>query len=249
MDLALVEAARSGDEEAFASIARATLTGCSSSRIGSCVTSGRAEDAVQQTLVTPLAGACPGLRDAEQLRGVDPSDPGHACYAEASGRRSGPPTVVCLPVDGPRRATRPKTSSPATRSTGGSVGCRRSNAPRSCSPLPRLVGRRDRREPRRPGADGQVEAPLRDIHPPGGTRSRCPNDQPPHPWSGWHDRQRIRPGRPRLARRRPDPDVRPCRAVRPRADPHDSTAPCPEADVEDDTGEHLRPRGRRPRSS
>src|SRR5262245_6939414 len=43
--------------------------------------------------------------------------------------------------------------------------------------LPRLVGRRDRREPSRPDRDDQVEAALRDFHTPGGARRRCPDDR------------------------------------------------------------------------
>ena len=60
MDLALVEAARSGDEEAFASIVRGSSDRLFvvAHRILRDV--GRAEDAVQQTLVTAWRAFCAG---------------------------------------------------------------------------------------------------------------------------------------------------------------------------------------------
>lgn len=100
MDLALVEAARSGDEEAFASIAR----GCAdrlfvvAHRILRDV--GRAEDAVQQTLVTAWRDL-PALRELERFDGWIHRILVHACYAEAKRASRWSANVVMLPVDGP----------------------------------------------------------------------------------------------------------------------------------------------------
>src|SRR5215208_5040748 len=44
-------------------------------------------------------------------------------------------------------------------------------------PSPRLVGRGDRRKPGRADGNDPLEAPLRNVHPPGGPRCRCPDDQ------------------------------------------------------------------------
>ena len=63
------------------------------------------------------------------------------------------------------------------RSIVGSAACRRTTRGLRPPSLPRLVGRRDRREPRRPDGNDQVADPLRNVHPPRGTRGRCPDDQ------------------------------------------------------------------------
>ena len=82
MNLALVEAARSGDEEAFASIARgvADRLFVVAHRILRDV--GRAEDAVQQSLVTAWR-ELPALRDTERFEAWLHRILVHACYAEA----------------------------------------------------------------------------------------------------------------------------------------------------------------------
>src|SRR4029078_8331981 len=99
MDLALVEAARSGDEEAFASIARvyADRLFVVAHRILRDV--GRAEDAVQQTLVTAWR-ELPALRDTERFAAWIHRNPGHACDAEAKRASKWSANVVVLPVDG-----------------------------------------------------------------------------------------------------------------------------------------------------
>ena len=100
MNLALVEAARSGDEEAFASIAR----GCAdrlfvvAHRILRDV--GRAEDAVQQSLVTAWR-ELPGLRETERFDAWLHRILVHACYAEAKRASKWTANVVALPLDGP----------------------------------------------------------------------------------------------------------------------------------------------------
>jgi RNA polymerase sigma-70 factor (ECF subfamily) len=100
MDLAIIEAARSGDEEAFASIAR----GCAdrlfavAHRILRDV--GRAEDAVQQTLVTAWR-ELPALRQSERFEAWLHRILVHACYAEAKRATKWSANVVMLPLEGP----------------------------------------------------------------------------------------------------------------------------------------------------
>src|SRR4029079_14201212 len=100
MDLALVEAARSGDEEAFASIARgyADRLFVVAHRILRDV--GRAEDAVQQSLVTAWR-ELPPLRDTARFEAWLHRILVHACYAEAKRASRWSANVVALPVDGP----------------------------------------------------------------------------------------------------------------------------------------------------
>ena len=100
MDLALVEAARSGDEEAFASIARgyADRLFVVAHRILRDV--GRAEDAVQQTLVTAWR-ELPALRDTSRFEAWIHRILVNACYAEAKRASKWSANVVVLPVDGP----------------------------------------------------------------------------------------------------------------------------------------------------
>ena len=225
MDLALVEAARSGDEEAFASIARGSADRLFAVAHRILRDVGRAEDAVQQTLVTAWRDL-PALRDIRTLRGLDPSDPGPCLLCRGQARiemvrqRRGPA----------HRRARDAGHHPGHRTRdaliAGSAGFRRSNARRSCcittsagrsARSPRTSASRRRRSGR--GSATQL--------PPSGRPSRpMPGRPAPPPGSGWHERERIRPDRPSLARGRPDPDVRPRPAVRPRGDPHDSTAPC-----------------------
>jgi DNA-directed RNA polymerase specialized sigma24 family protein len=100
MDLALVEAARSGDEEAFASIARGSADRLFvvAHRILRDV--GRAEDAVQQTLVTAWRDL-PALRETERFEAWLHRILVHACYAEAKRASRWSANVVALPIDGP----------------------------------------------------------------------------------------------------------------------------------------------------
>ena len=100
MDLALIEAARSGDEEAFASIARglADRLFAVAHRILRDV--GRAEDAVQQTLVTAWR-ELPALRDTERFEAWIHRILVNACYTEAKRASKWSANVVILPMDGP----------------------------------------------------------------------------------------------------------------------------------------------------
>jgi len=112
MDRALVEAARSGDEEAFASIARGSADRLFviAHRILRDV--GRAEDAVQQTLVTAWQ-ELPGLRESERFDAWIHRILVHACYAEAKRASQWSANVVALPMEG--LSTPDGTQSVATR--------------------------------------------------------------------------------------------------------------------------------------
>ena len=100
MDLALVEAARSGDEEAFASMVRGSADRLFviAHRILRDV--GRAEDAVQQTFVT-VWRELPALREPDRFEAWIHRILVHACYAEAKRASKWTANVVALPIDGP----------------------------------------------------------------------------------------------------------------------------------------------------
>ena len=68
MDRTLIEAARSGDEEAFASIARGSVDRLYAVAHRILRDVGLAEDAVQQTLVTAWR-ELPGLREVDRFEG------------------------------------------------------------------------------------------------------------------------------------------------------------------------------------
>jgi len=112
VDRTLIEAARSGNEEAFASIARGSADRLFAVAHRILRDVGLAEDAVQQTLVT-------AWRQLPELREVDRFDAWihrilvNACYAEAKRARRWSANVRMLPVDGP--ATPDTTLGVATR--------------------------------------------------------------------------------------------------------------------------------------
>jgi RNA polymerase sigma-70 factor (ECF subfamily) len=112
MVLALVEAARSGVEVALASIARGSADRLFivAHRILRDV--GRAEDAVQQTLVTAWR-ELPALREVERFEAWIHRILVNACYAEAKRASKWSANVVMLPVDGP--ASRDTTQDIVTR--------------------------------------------------------------------------------------------------------------------------------------
>ena len=100
MDRSLVLAARSGDEEAFASLARG-----SADRLFAVVHRilrdvDRAEDAVQQALVSAWR-ELPGLREVERFEAWLHRLLVHACYAEARKARRWSMNIRALPVEGP----------------------------------------------------------------------------------------------------------------------------------------------------
>ena len=112
MDRTLIEAARSGDEEAFASIARGSADRLLAVAYRILRDVGRAEDAVQQTLVTAWR-QLPELREVDRFEAWIHRILVHACYAEAKRARDWSANVRVLSVDGP--ATPDTTLSVATR--------------------------------------------------------------------------------------------------------------------------------------
>ena len=99
MDRALIEAARSGNEEAFASIARGSADRLFSVAHRILRDVGRAEDAVQQTLVTAWR-ELPGLREVERFDAWLHRILVHACYAEAKRARQWSANVRVLSLEG-----------------------------------------------------------------------------------------------------------------------------------------------------
>ena len=106
MDRTLVEAARSGDEEAFSSLARAMADRLFAVAHRILRDVDRAEDAVQQALVTAWR-ELPGLREPERFEAWMHRILVHSCYAEAKKARIWSANVRVLPLDGP--ATRDTT--------------------------------------------------------------------------------------------------------------------------------------------
>jgi RNA polymerase sigma-70 factor (ECF subfamily) len=100
LDRPLVEAARSGDEEAFASIATGAADGLFAVAFRILRDVGRAEDAVQVTLVSAWR-ELPGLREVERFDAWIHRILIHACYAEARRARRWSSTVRVLMVDEP----------------------------------------------------------------------------------------------------------------------------------------------------
>ena len=100
MQVALVERARAGDEEAFASLARAAGDRLLAIAYRILRDLGLAEDAVQQTLVIAWR-ELPQLRDIERFDAWIHRLLVNACYAEARRGRRWAANVRVLPVDGP----------------------------------------------------------------------------------------------------------------------------------------------------
>ena len=103
MQVALVERARAGDEEAFASLARGAADRLLAIAYRILRDLGHAEDAVQQTLVL-------AWRELPSLRDVDRFDAWlhrllvNACYREARVGRRWAANVRVLPDDEPERS-------------------------------------------------------------------------------------------------------------------------------------------------
>lgn len=100
MDVTLVEAARSGDEEAFASLARGASSRLFSAAHRILGDVGRAEDAVQQALVTAWRDL-PELREAACFDAWIHRILVHASYAEGRRASDWSANVVALPLEGP----------------------------------------------------------------------------------------------------------------------------------------------------
>jgi RNA polymerase sigma-70 factor (ECF subfamily) len=99
MDTELVEAARSGDEEAFSSLARASADRLLAVAYRILRDGGRAEDAVQQALINAWR-QLPGLREPERFDAWLHRLLVHACYAEARQARIWHANVRMLPLGG-----------------------------------------------------------------------------------------------------------------------------------------------------
>lgn len=100
MQVALVERARAGDEEAFASLARAAGDRLLAIAYRILRDLGLAEDAVQQTLVIAWR-ELPQLRDIERFDAWIHRLLVNACYAEARRGRRWAANVRVLPIEGP----------------------------------------------------------------------------------------------------------------------------------------------------
>jgi RNA polymerase sigma-70 factor (ECF subfamily) len=100
VQVALVERARAGDEEAFASLARAAGDRLLAIAYRILRDLGLAEDAVQQTLVLAWR-ELPSLRDVDRFDAWVHRLLVNACYAEARRGRRWAANVRILPADGP----------------------------------------------------------------------------------------------------------------------------------------------------
>ena len=100
MQRALVDLARRGDEEAFADLARAVGDRLMGIAFRILRDADRAEDAVQQTLMTAWR-ELPTLRDDDRFDAWLRRILVHACYAEARRRRSWVANIRVLPTDRP----------------------------------------------------------------------------------------------------------------------------------------------------
>jgi RNA polymerase sigma-70 factor (ECF subfamily) len=95
-----VDLARRGDEEAFADLARAVGDRLMAIAYRILRDADRAEDAVQQTLVTAWR-ELPTLRDDDRFDAWLRRILVNACYAEARRRRRWTNNIRVLPADGP----------------------------------------------------------------------------------------------------------------------------------------------------
>lgn len=100
MQRALVDLARQGDEEAFTDLARAVGGRLMAIAYRILRDADRAEDAVQQTLVTAWR-ELPRLRDDDKFDAWLRRILVHACYAEARRRRDWSANIRALPIEGP----------------------------------------------------------------------------------------------------------------------------------------------------
>jgi RNA polymerase sigma-70 factor (ECF subfamily) len=98
---ALVELAQHGDEEAFASLARMAGDRLMTVAYRILRDVDRAEDAVQQTIVTAWR-ELPALRDPDRFGGWLYRMLVNACYSEARRSRRMTATVAVLSIDPPR---------------------------------------------------------------------------------------------------------------------------------------------------
>ena len=201
MQQALVDLARRGDEEAFADLARAVGDRLMAIAFRILRDADRAEDAVQQALVTAWR-ELPSLRDDDRFDAWLRKILVHACYAEARRRRTWAANVRVLPTDGPAGRDDLATVLDRDRLE---RGFRRLSPEQSAIfVLHHYVGLT------LPEVADELGVPLRDRsspacttpHRPCGRRS-MPTRERPHRRSVSHDhRSRLRPDRHGLAGRR-----------------------------------------------
>jgi RNA polymerase sigma-70 factor (ECF subfamily) len=103
VQVALVERARAGDEEAFASLARGVGDRLLAIAYRILRDLGLAEDAVQQTLVLAWR-ELPALRDVERFDAWLRRLLVNACYRQARNRRRWATNVRAIPLDEPSRS-------------------------------------------------------------------------------------------------------------------------------------------------
>ena len=232
MDRALVDAARSGDEEAFAAIARGSADRLFTVAHRILRDVGRAEDAVQQTLVTAWR-ELPRLRESRPLRRLDPPDPRQRLLRRGETRlalvrqRRGPADRRARDAGhdaerrspGPPRARLPEAAARAAR------GVRAASLPRLAARARSPTRSGSRWEPRSRGSATPPQRSARASRPTRGRRSSSPGGDP-------HERDRLPTDRSSLARGGSDADGRPRRAGRPRPRPRHTTAPRPMAGAE-----------------
>ena len=176
MQAELVERARHGDQDAFASLVSSSIDGCYALAYRILRDPHRAQDATQQALLGAWRDL-PTLRDIERFDAWLHRLVVHACYAEARGERRHvaprPPPAdrsTDLARRGAlrRRARRPRSRLPPAVT--GTAGGRRAPSP------PRVPADGDRGDPGYPCWDRAVPPPLRG--PSAADRARRQRSQP-----------------------------------------------------------------------
>ena len=158
---ALVERARTGDEEAFASLARAAGDRLLAIAYRILRDLGLAEDAVQQTLVLAWR-ELPSLRDVESFDAWLHRLLVNACYREARRGRRWAANVRVLQVEPPAATDEYRRGRPPRPARAGVPAAAAGAASRPrLPPLPRPDPARDRRPARRAPGHRQVAAALR----------------------------------------------------------------------------------------
>ena len=196
MERALVELARGGDEEAFASLIRMAGDRLMAIAFRILRDVDRAEDAVQQAIVTAWRDL-PALRDPDRFGGWLYRVLVNACYVEARRTRRWTSTSSTLPVEHGQRSTDAFCPSRiATSWSGPSGACHRSSA-RSSS-CTTTSGCATPRSPRRSRSRSARSSPA-------STTRRRPCERPSRPMPGrrrpprqgsdWHERAWVRSDR------------------------------------------------------
>ena len=131
MQAELVERARDGDKDAFASLVSSSIDGCYALAYRILRDPHRAQDATQQAMLGAWRDL-PTLRDSERFDAWLHRLVVNACYTEARGERRHVARVQLLQTDLPPRRTWRAPSPRETTSTRPSAGCLR-NSGRSSS--------------------------------------------------------------------------------------------------------------------